>query len=179
MVMHKRLFIALPIPEATQQALMALKPKLLFKDAKWVKAQNLHLTLRFLGHQEETLLPEVHEALNAIKAQAFALIPTGLGTFNQHHVLWFGVEPSEMLMQLKYAIDTALVPLGFIPEEQAFQPHITLARLKAASRRQLKNVLEHHAAEMLPAFPVTEFVLYESRSTESGVEYVPLYYYSL
>jgi 2'-5' RNA ligase len=105
-----------------------------------VAADNVHVTLRFLGGVEAGRLDAVIDALaGALAGQpAFDLAITGLGAFpstTRPRVLWAGIgEGAEAAARLAARIDAALVPLGFEPETRPFSAHVTLGRVRVPRR---------------------------------------------
>ena len=105
---------------------------------KWVRPENIHLSLKFLGDVEDTRGDELRAALHrAVGADArpeprpLTLQITGFGVFPDYHrphVLWAGVTPEPGLELLQHGVEQAFSPLGFPTEARAFRPHITLAR---------------------------------------------------
>lgn len=137
-----RLFIAINVAPSLRDSLAAIQGK--FKSpaapVKWVKPENLHFTLKFLGEVPEARLPGLREAfrgsLTGVRSFTFSL--AGLGTFPQKgrpRVVWVGVrEGTEELEKLRDRIDETLLPLGFPREERPFRPHLTLGRVKSVGR---------------------------------------------
>ena len=103
---------------------------------KWVRSENIHLSLKFLGDVEETREPELRTALRRAagtrsEPRPLTLQITGFGVFPDYHrphVLWAGVTPEPGLELLQHGIEQAFAPLGFPTEARAFRPHVTLAR---------------------------------------------------
>lgn len=103
---------------------------------KWVKPENIHLSLKFLGEVDDAREPELHGALQRAagtrgEPRPLTLQLTGFGVFPDYHrphVLWAGVAPDPGLELLQHAVEQAFAPLGFPTEGRAFRPHVTLAR---------------------------------------------------
>ena len=102
----------------------------------WVRPENIHLSLKFLGDVEETREPELRTALERAAGSGpdprpLTIQITGFGVFPDYHrphVLWAGVTPEPGLELLQHGIEQAFAPLGFPTEARAFRPHVTLAR---------------------------------------------------
>ena len=106
--------------------------------ARWVPAENYHLTLRFIGETPAYQEEEIDLALAGLKTRGFPLTLSGLGTFSKGGratALWVGVERSPPLEHLRAKVETALQRIGLEPERRRFSPHITLARLDGTGRR--------------------------------------------
>ena len=103
---------------------------------KWVRSENIHLSLKFLGDVEETREPELRTTLQRAagtgsEPRPLTLQITGFGVFPDYHrphVLWAGVTAEPGLELLQHGIEQAFAPLGFPTEARAFRPHVTLAR---------------------------------------------------
>ncbi|HXM39396.1 MAG TPA: RNA 2',3'-cyclic phosphodiesterase [Gemmatimonadales bacterium] len=103
---------------------------------KWVRPENIHLSLKFLGDVEDAREPELRAALkqaagSRTEARARTVHIEGFGVFPDSHrprVLWAGVAPDPALELLQHAVEQAFAPLGFPTEARAFRPHVTLGR---------------------------------------------------
>lgn len=165
-----RLFVAIALPEPVQQQLAQLRREL--AGARWVRPEQLHLTLAFLGEVAEERLEQLTAALGSIRYQPFALQFDRLGCFpNQRHprVVWIGLQPNPELQRLAQAVQAAVTACGISLEERPFHPHITLARLKQADPRQLAALLTQQPA--LPEVAVATFLLFQSRLSVQGAEH--------
>jgi RNA 2',3'-cyclic 3'-phosphodiesterase len=194
-----RLFVALDLREHVQRSLGDLIAKLrpLSPDARWVRPEGMHVTLKFIGHAVETgdteKLDAVLAALEAVRSdRPVEMNFRGVGFFpnaQRPQVVWCGVRASENLAPLAADIDRALEPLGISREDRAFVPHLTLARFKPArpgkhsrSNRTNGGALQSAAAEMAErdfgSARETEFHLFESITKPGGSEYLKLETYS-
>lgn len=149
----------------------------LFAHAKWIKPENLHLTLKFLGAIPPEKLPDISLAARqcAGRGQAFALsLGPILALPNVRHarVLSLGCSSPEPLLGLHAALDHIYMPLGFEAETRAFRPHITLARFAKPT------AIELPAADSLfwenDTWPVTQLALVQSRPGTGGSLYTPV-----
>jgi 2'-5' RNA ligase len=173
-----RLFVALDLPHDVRRALAELIAKLKPKSrgAHWVEPQNLHITLKFIGHVDSKKLRSIWDALAAVHSeQAVDLHFRGMGFFPNEHrprVIWGGMTASPNLAVLAADIDRALVPLGIEAERRPFMPHLTLARFK--SDEGVKDVVG--AANDMKSWEFgaaieTNFHLYESLLKPTGAQY--------
>ena len=139
-----RAFIAIDLPQEVKEYLGQLTHDLA-KQApghavRWVKPERMHLTFRFLGETEETLIPNLGRALDEVVAQQrpFMLFLDGFGCFpncKRPRVLWAGIGGDMgAAEQLKKAIDQALIPFGWQAETRPFRPHLTVGRVKDAGK---------------------------------------------
>jgi RNA 2',3'-cyclic 3'-phosphodiesterase len=139
-----RLFVAIDLPKAVKAALLAaaeqVGQRLPEGVVRWVKPEQLHLTLRFLGDTAVTQLPALQEQLSQLTARqpAFHLQLNGLGAFpnrKRPRVVWAGLAGELPVLQVLQAeLEDRVVGLGWPREERPFSPHITLGRVKDASR---------------------------------------------
>lgn len=174
-----RLFVALDIPDVVAQSLLLIGGGV--PGARWMRREQLHLTLRFIGETDGRQGRDIDDALTTIAAPGFALELHGVGTFGSREPrqLWAGVRTNPALMHLQKKIETALQRVGFEAEQRKFTPHVTLARLKAVSKPKLIEYLSHHALYTSAAFDVTAFQLYRSTPTPNGSLYTVERSYSL
>ncbi|MBK1663254.1 RNA 2',3'-cyclic phosphodiesterase [Rhodospirillum rubrum] len=167
-----RLFIALTLDDSLRARLSGLEAGI--PGARWAPAENLHVTLRFLGETEEGLAREIDAALLSVRADPFTLPIAGLGVFGgerRPRVLWAGVEKIPALTLLKGRIDATLRGLGVGPDEHVYAPHISLARLKKPDPERLQRFVEANNLSVRGSLPVASFSLFSSLLTGEG----PLY----
>src|SRR5690606_8650349 len=136
-----RLFFAVKLPADEQEQLHDATARLRATDlpVRWVPPEHLHVTLKFLGTVAEPLVAAVQDA-GARAAAGLAPFDArlgGIGAFpnvRRPRVVWVGVRDAEPLLRLHAALEQALAPLGFAPEDRAFQPHVTLGRVRDGAR---------------------------------------------
>lgn len=170
-----RLFIAIEIPDDLKKTIGGLRVDI--PGARWVPAEQLHLTLAFLGEVEENRAGELSERLALIHTPPFQLNFSGTGCFpnrRRPRVLWAGLEPHPRLMHLAAGVHGAVLACGIPLEERPFSPHITLARLKFPAAREVDAFLDMAQKPKLPAFPVREITLFQSRLTPHGAVHIPV-----
>ena len=175
-----RTFIALNIPPEDRQALHdATRPiREAVSDASWVAADNLHLTLKFLGDVEEERATQLAERLASIGGahRPLMLDVAGAGVFpnlRAPRIVWMGVAPDAKLELLHHDVERGCEALGFGAEARAFRPHITLGRLKtpphAEGRRALGDAIR--ACTFNRRLPVESVDLMASALGRSGSRY--------
>jgi 2'-5' RNA ligase len=140
-----RAFIAIDLPAEAKDALRevsaalgGLVPRGAVGTAavRWVRPEQMHLTLRFLGDTPDERLPAILAALDGVAGRhaPFALRLSGVGCFpnaRRPRVVWVGLAGEEAaLLALKTDLDAALTPLGWPPEDKPFRAHLTLGRVK-------------------------------------------------
>jgi RNA 2',3'-cyclic 3'-phosphodiesterase len=180
-----RLFVALEIPSAVRDNLAAMirDLRLLAPQLKLVRAENLHVTLKFIGETPEEKLGAIRGALSSIQSKrSVHLCFRGLGFFpneKRPSVLWAGTEASANLVALAGDVDRVLEAVGIPRERRAFTPHLTLARLKDSGLpEKLRTKIRQNATRDFGAFNTHEFHLIESKLKPSGAEYTTLQSFS-
>jgi 2'-5' RNA ligase len=173
-----RLFVALDLPEPVRHAITELIAKLQPKSrtARWIRPENLHITLKFIGHVGNEKLSPIQTALSSIRAaQPIELHFRGMGFFPNEHrprAFWCGIAASPILAELAANIDRALVPLGVEAETRPFAPHLTVARFKSDEgiREVVHAANDMKSTDFGAAFE-TNFHLYESLLKSTGAQY--------
>ena len=181
-----RLFVALEIPSAIREQFAALINELRMLESKssakkprWVRPDNLHVTLKFIGHIDPALLDPIRATLAKVRSDGpVDLRFRGLGFFpnaKRPRVLWAGTAAPPNLSSLARDIDTSLAKLGLSAEERAFTPHLTLARCDpSAISAGITGAVERASARDFGALRTTQFHLIESKLKASGAEYTTL-----
>ncbi|MGH7040606.1 MAG: RNA 2',3'-cyclic phosphodiesterase [Acetobacteraceae bacterium] len=160
-----RLFAAIDLPWdlRDQLALLAWRG---IPGARWVAAENFHLTLRFIGETQGWQAEEIDHALATLRGRGFPLTLAGVGTFakaGRATQLWVGVERSPSLDHLRAKIETALQRVGLTAERRRFVPHVTLARLDNAAEARLAAFVQQHNLFRAEPVAVEHFTLFSSR----------------
>lgn len=185
-----RLFIALDIPESIriQIARYVDEMRRIAPDAKWVRTDSYHVTLKFIGEWKADVR-EVIDSLRRVEGIQFDLAFRGCGFFpnaRAPRVFWLGIEADSSLPSLAESIDQSCSKLGIEKEDRAFSPHLTLARSGSGSPRPkkdertvpaMKRLAERTAGIPAPDFGTmhaTEFFLYESKLLPQGAQYTKL-----
>lgn len=175
-----RLFVALSLPEEIREHLAAMANGL--PAARWVKPENYHVTLRFIGEVDNHVARDIDDALNGVHMPEFEVSLAGIGQFGEGRKLrslWTGVEGGEPLMRLQTKVENAVVRAGIAPEGRRFKPHVTLARFKEAPGPKIGDYLRNHGLFRSQSFMVREFVLYSSFLGGEGAIYRPEAVYEL
>jgi RNA 2',3'-cyclic 3'-phosphodiesterase len=181
-----RLFVALEIPSAVRDNLAALIDELRKTDAsgskfrlRWVRPENLHVTLKFIGHIDVARLDSVRPALAQVRSDSPVDIEfRGTGFFpgeKRPRVLWVGIKGSPKLPALAGEMDKRLEPLGIPRETREFTPHLTLARFDPPGiSEKLRSVVRQNTDREFGSLRAGEFHLIESKTKPSGAEYSTL-----
>ena len=183
-----RTFIAIELPaeilrlmKQAQAQLQAAAPP---HSVRWVRTEGIHLTLKFLGPVPMSQIDAITATMAAAArgVEPFTLTFGGAGCFpnlKRPRVVWIGIaEPTGRLNSLQRAVESAISPLGYPPEERGFQPHLTLGRAAhEATPDDLKRVGEIVTAAnigTLGQVPVSSIALIKSDLKPSGAEYTTL-----
>lgn len=142
------------------------------KNARWLPADQIHLTLRFIGKCDKDLFDNIDTALEQVRIHAFSIAPEGVGYFpprGKPRILWIGIRPSKELETLRTSIDKCLNRIGVAEERRKFHPHITVARLRDNTPpSSIIPFLTQHSLFKLDSFPVKNFHLYSSILRQEG-----------
>ncbi len=163
MAESKRSFLALRFSQEVNANLVRLQQELKSQwgdraKIKWVAAENIHLTLQFLGQVEGDLLALLAEELSGSFAHipAFEVSLQGLGAFprpQRPRVVWLGFDQGGRQMEDVFrAVERVTEACGFKPETRAFRPHLTLGRIKVAKQasdisKLIERFQDHHAGK--------------------------------
>jgi 2'-5' RNA ligase len=169
-----RLFTALTLPDAVTDGLLDTMEGI--PAARWQDAEQLHLTLTFLGEVPAPGVDDLLLALSRVDFAPFALNLSGVGHFEHKgrvKALWAGVAPSPALEALQGRVAQACAMAGYPPEARRFVPHVTLARM-SGSVPQVPAWLASHALLAAPPFTVSRFTLFASTLSPVGSHYTPV-----
>jgi 2'-5' RNA ligase len=181
-----RLFVAVEIDDRARQVAEAVQQRLRGAldstlKARWVPVENMHLTVRFIGHVDDSRAPGVIDALAPPLAIApFDIEVRGCGVFPPRgapRVLWIGLTqglPSLALMH--EAFNRRLRPFGFEPEARPFSAHLTIARIKDAPKGVGRTVHAELDRMAIPAtrVAVSRATVFESHLSPKGPRYEPV-----
>jgi 2'-5' RNA ligase len=181
-----RLFIGIKIhePKIIFDAQQKLQLALSRSSVKWVKKENFHLTLKFIGETDSRFIIPIIQNLEEISKgiECFILQSDGLGIFGPIHkpnTLFYGFKENPMLSSLQLSVDKALNKIGFDTEKRAFKPHLTLGRCKSLFiKDSIKEVLQEKD-KMTRHFKICEFQLMESKLRQEGPLYKTLEVFKL
>ena len=176
-----RMFIAIELPlevrarlEQHVKNLQKLSPDV---RASWARAENLHLTLKFLGEIPMAKVEALSLAAGAAAraSNRFDLVVGDCGAFptqGQPRVLWIGVEDqSGKLARLHQALENECVQAGFAREMRPFHPHLTIARLRQPHGSRKLAQLHKQIGFLSEFFAVSELVVIRSELSSEGSRY--------
>ncbi len=174
-----RLFLALPLPQQIEKELIQIQNQLIEKrgNVKWVRLENIHLTVRFFGETNEKLVSPLREEINTIAAsyQPIETSLVSLGAFpnlNRPRVIWAGLSGGvDILNLLAEKIEAAAQRLGFEPEKKRFKAHLTLGRVRnSRDLDDLTTFMNSFKVNETP-FRFEQLVLFKSTLTTKGPIY--------
>jgi len=186
--MKLRSFIAVEVPAEIQRTLLrntASLQNILAKPlVRWVEADNLHLTLKFLGDVTPEALEQLNGALKVelIHQRSFIMSLAGLGVFpnsQRPRILWIGLEAPSALSTLQHSVDAVATRMGYLPEEHPFSPHLTIGRVgqgvTQTDRMKISAAIQTMTLGNLGRVPVNTVCIFKSDLRPAGPVYTPLY----
>ena len=167
-----RLFTGVEIPADVGQALASLRGGL--PGARWIDPENYHLTLRFIGNVDDIVAHEVASMLGRVKRNAFELHIQDVISFGgrKPRAVVAAVAPAQALLDVQAEHERLMQRIGLEPEGRKYIPHVTLARLRESSSRDVADYLAAHGLFRTAPFRVSRFVLFSSRASTGGGPYV-------
>ncbi|MCB1501983.1 MAG: RNA 2',3'-cyclic phosphodiesterase [Bauldia sp.] len=167
-----RLFTGIEIPAEIGDRLSLLRGGL--PGARWIDRENYHLTLRFVGDVDRDVAEDIADALGRVGRSGFEVVIEGLGALGSKkpHSLVARVRPNRALVELQAEHERLMQRIGLPAEQRKYTPHVTLARLRGASERDIANYLSLRGGFSTEPFPVERFVLFSSRNSVGGGPYV-------
>ncbi len=182
-----RVFIAVDLPPAIQESVekqtASLRRTLGDDLIRWVPAQNMHLTLKFIGNIAASHLDFLKQMLTqSVNSQRqFDLQIGGIGSFpnlKRPRVLWVGIHAPADLTSLQKNVEAGAVRLGYEKEERGFSPHLTLGRVRqnvsAADLQRIRSALENTQIGRIGTATIEAVHLYKSDLHTDGSIYTKL-----
>lgn len=160
-------------------------------EARWVQAESLHITLKFIGERTHEQVAAISDHLRPVESGTVEIRCAGYGFFptaKAPRVFWVGIQAGPQLTTLAESIDIATAELGIPREDRAYSPHLTLARAggRSGSPKWRKDDgpnsafagLEKRLVAMgeldFGTMTATEFILYRSQLSPKGSKYTKL-----
>jgi len=169
-------------------------------EARWVRPESLHITLKFIGEQKEEQVAAIAERLRLVRSGPIEIQIAGYGFFptaRAPRVFWIGIQSGSELARLAGDIDETVSELGVPREEREFSPHLTLARAGVHGRRSSGDPKRREGERTKSVFAVLQkrfgaiagdapgqlnfgsmtadnFVLYQSHLSPAGSRYTKL-----
>ena len=175
-----RAFIAIDLPESVKSFLSEAQEalKLYGFRVKWVRPQNIHLTLKFLG---DTATADINKIAGAIMlaargCPAIYLAARGIGVFpnvRRPRVIWAGLDGQlEILANLQQTLDAQLADVGFARDSRAFKSHLTLGRVRGKiAPDRIKTAIDKLKDFESESFEIDEIILFKSELRPTGAVY--------
>ena len=169
-----RLFIALPVPEEISDELVTLQSGV--PDARWVQAENFHVTLCFAGEVHGATMRDLEEELGDISGPRFPVAVSGVEQFSsgkQPKALVALVQKNDRLDWLQQKVSTVARNCGITVEHRKFRPHVTLARFSSGAEtgHHIAQFMASHSTFQAGPWLADHFALYSSRQNRSGSVY--------
>jgi RNA 2',3'-cyclic 3'-phosphodiesterase len=182
-----RLFVAVNLPAEIRQGLGEVQDRLRSAqaDVSWVRPENIHVTLKFLGEVDEKRLPSIRGVLAdvALAGVSFPMEVAGVGSFGGRvpRVVWVGVrDGAQPLTHLARQVEGVLARLGFPKEKREFTAHLTLGRVRSTRNAEgLLAKLQEAREERIGTLTARAFELMQSELRPSGSVYTMLECFSL
>lgn len=168
-----RLFVALPLPQASRDILARYQVGL--PGARWVAPENFHLTLRFAGEMDGRAADDLHDLLARIDAPGFDVRLEEFiwfGNKRRPHAIVAKARKDEALLHLQRKVESAAVRCGLAPESRKFAPHVTLARMKCGTIDGAERFCLENRLRPPIQFEADRFVLFSSYLGTGGSTYI-------
>ena len=182
--MSIRSFLAFELPKETRNQIRQVSEELkrLNMDVRWVKPENIHLTIVFMGNIKEGDISAIGREIEKVCCgfHPFEIYLKGVGLFpgrKRPRVLWVGYDGDiERMSSLRDVLHDRLAPFEIKEEKRQFTPHLTLGRFRKPSRENLlvDEITTQYSGISSPPFQVGELVLFKSDLKPQGPEYTRL-----
>lgn len=179
-----RTFVAIDLSSDITEGLKTLQNKLINEcpgKIAWVKPENIHLTLKFLGEIEEGRREQIFLSLKEVtsKYSPFDVVIKGLGCFpriENPRVIWVGMTcEGDELFSLQKDVETCLNKLGFPEDKRKYHAHLTLGRVKVLKERmRWKEIVGSFRDVEVGTLNVEKTVLFKSTLKPAGAVYTVL-----
>jgi len=182
-----RTFIAVDFPPETLTKIINIigyfKTLTPMDALKWVSAENLHLTIKFIGDIPKDKLVQIRTIIKEalIDKPQFKIGIGGLGMYpNKHNprVIWLGVTYDQTLRDIHHVLNHSLKSAGIEPDNRDYSPHLTIARIRQRTRDETRQdigaTLSKFKVDSLGEIKINEIILYQSELTRKGPIYTPL-----
>lgn len=183
-----RAFIAIEISDEIKEALGRVEAHLKYAgaDVKWVRPENIHLTLKFLGEISEEKTAEVKAVLDLIAGSTvpFEVTIKDVGAFPNiegPRVIWVDLEKGvAQVIALAGAIDEALAKIGFTKDNRPFSPHLTIGRVRSSHNKskladKVSSTTSNSDLADVSAHQIKSVILFRSTLTPQGPIYTKLH----
>ncbi len=180
--MSIRSFISVELPPAIRHSITELVSRLrkAGPDVAWVHADNIHLTLKFLGNADNSLLAKIKDRIGKKLSHfnTFYIKIVGVGCFpskKRPRVLWVGIESSVALNDLHRSLEAEVAELGFVRDERPYSPHLTIGRIRSRKGvAQMLSRLEEFRTAEFGDMEVNRIHIMKSELKTTGAEYTSI-----
>ena len=180
-----RLFVAIDLDDAARQAIADEQKRLMRvfgpadRSLRWVRSDQMHLTLVFIGHVDEARAATIAEMMSArIGMSPFTIAFEKIGVFPARgtpNVLWLGVAGgAREAVALQRIVAERLEPVGIERERRPYHPHLTLGRWRTSKASDRVRAVEAGRDGEVARVAVESVTLYESRVSAAGPTYTAL-----
>lgn len=179
-----RSFLAFELPPEIKEQIRHVSEELKrsHMNVRWVKPENIHLTIVFLGDVREGDISAIAREIEQVCCgfHPFEIFLKGLGLFpdrRRPRVLWAGYDGDiERMSDLRDVLHERLTPFEIKEEKRKFKPHLTLGRFRNPSKGtpQLDEIIKRHESFSSPTFQASELVFFKSELRPQGPEYTKL-----
>ncbi|MDO9350005.1 MAG: RNA 2',3'-cyclic phosphodiesterase [Deltaproteobacteria bacterium] len=178
-----RSFLAIELPATILKRIEEVQKDLKSSraDVRWVSPENIHLTLKFFGTIEESIIESIIKLIEGPVqgTPLFFLKIQGMGAFpglKNPRVIWMGFqEGKEIIVAIQKQLERELGKIGFPPEDRPFHPHLTLGRMRSnRGKDELVRGMERYREEEFGNFQVEKVVLFKSELRPTGPIYTAL-----
>ena len=179
-----RSFLAFELPPDIKKSVLLVSKDLRKSglNARWVKVDNIHLTVVFMGDiREEDVQPIKEEIKEAcLGSGPFDISLKGIGVFPKEQrprVLWLGLDGEiEMISALRDRLRERLGPFGIKREKRPFRPHLTLGRFRRPERKGpgLDDIMARYKDMKGPVCRLEELIMFMSDLRPQGAIYTKL-----
>jgi 2'-5' RNA ligase len=179
-----RSFLAFELPPEIKKKILLVSEDLRRSglNAKWVKVDNIHLTVVFMGDIKEEVIQAIKEEVKTVCLgfPPFKISLDGIGVFpntRRPRVLWLGLEGEiERISSLRDGLQEHLKPFGIKEEKRPFKPHLTLGRFRKQNRggSQLDEIINRYRELEGPLCRVEELIMFKSELRSQGAIYTKM-----
>lgn len=178
-----RAFIAIELPQGIKDALGNIQEllKQVQADVSWVKPENIHLTLKFLGEIDENKSEKIIDILESVCRinNPFRIRLCSLGAFpkiDYPRVIWVSIDKGDdEVKKIANTLEEEIAKIGIPKEDRPFSSHITIGRARSGiNRKALAQALKANAAEVSEKnleFPAAKITLFKSTLSSKGPTY--------
>jgi len=179
-----RSFLAFELPRDIREQIGVVSGELRKSrlPARWIRVENIHLTIVFLGSVEKNIVEDLKEAVGSVvkASMGFTARLSGVGVFpnwRKPRVLWIGLSGDiEGLSRLRDELQASLKVFGLREEKRPFRAHLTLGRFKGRpdDDEELKGILNRYHDLTSGLCTLDELVLFKSDLKPSGPVYTKM-----